>query len=109
MAKDATEWWFFTLCRIFVFEALTPDTGYFETNGERRTCFMATQRNRNSTLVWCKSSASGESGECVEVATSELSVLVRDSGNRSGVMLQFTAAQWRGFVGRIKGGTAASG
>ena len=65
---------------------------------------MPTQRNRNSALIWRKSSASGGNAECVEVASSELSVLVRDTRNRSGAMLQFSSAQWRGFVGRIKHG-----
>jgi hypothetical protein len=63
---------------------------------------MATQRNRHSTLIWHKSSASGGSGECIEVAGSGSSVLVRDSRDKSGVMLEFDHAQWRGFVRRLK-------
>lgn len=102
MAKDATEWWFFTLCRLLVFEALTPDTGYFETNGERRICYMATQSNRDSTFIWRKSSASGASGGCVEVAQADSSVLVRDSRDRPTAILKFSPAEWRRFVSSIK-------
>lgn len=87
-----------------MFEALTPDVGYFETTGEQRICFMATQPNRDSNLNWHKSSVSGGGGECVEVARWKSSVLVRDSGDQSGPVLSFTSAQWHGLVRRIKGG-----
>ena len=70
---------------------------------------MATQRNRHSTLIWRSSSASADGGNCAEVATSELSVLVRDSRDKSGVMLEFSAAQWRGFVNGLKSRDATSG
>ena len=53
---------------------------------------MATQPNRDSALIWHKSSASGGGGECVEVAQRKSSVLVRDSGDRSGPVLAFTSA-----------------
>lgn len=86
-----------------VFETPPPDTGYFEMTGERRICFMATQPNRDSRLIWRRSSASGGNGACVEVAESGSSVLVRDSHDRSGAQLAFTTFQWRVFVRRIKG------
>lgn len=70
---------------------------------------MATQPNRYSTLIWRKSSASGESGGCVEVANSQSSVLVRDSRDQRGAILKFDPGQWRGFVSRIKNGDAVSG
>jgi hypothetical protein len=70
---------------------------------------MAIQPNPNSTLIWRKSRLSGESGGCVEVARSDSSVLVRDSRNRHGAMLQVSPAQWRGFVSRIKTGNAIVG
>jgi hypothetical protein len=69
---------------------------------------MATQPNPDSTLIWRKSRLSGESGGCVEVARSDSSVLVRDSRNRSGAMLQVSPAQWHGFISRIKTGDAVS-
>ena len=65
---------------------------------------MATQPNLDPTFIWRKSSVSASAGECVEVARLESSVLVRDSGDRSGPVLAFTSAQWRGLMRRIKSG-----
>jgi hypothetical protein len=65
---------------------------------------MATQPNRDSTLVWRKSRKSGESGGCIEIALSPSSVLVRDSRDRSETTLEFSPAQWRKFVRLIKNG-----
>jgi len=71
---------------------------------------MATRPpNWDSTVVWRKSSASGINGGCVEVATFESSVLVRDSRNQAEVILEFGQVQWRGFMGRIRNGDAISG
>jgi Domain of unknown function (DUF397) len=70
---------------------------------------MASQPNRDSTLVWRKSRVSGADGGCVEVATVESSVLVRDSRNQSEATLEFSPTQWRGFVRRIKDGRMAPG
>jgi hypothetical protein len=70
---------------------------------------MATQPNRSETLIWRKSRLSGESGGCVEVANSKLSVLVRDTREPSGVILEFSPAQWRSFVRRVKNEDAVSG
>ena len=68
---------------------------------------MAIQPNRDSTLIWRRSRASGGSGNCVEVAKSRSSVLVRDSHGQSGAILKFSQAQWREFVRRIKNGKTA--
>ncbi len=68
---------------------------------------MAIQPNRDSTLLWRKSSASSASGGCVEVAKSGSSVLVRDSADRLGAVLTFTCAQWRMLVGGIRNGEIA--
>jgi hypothetical protein len=65
---------------------------------------MTTQPNRYSTLTWRKSSASGGDGACVEVAYSDSFVLVRDSRDRSGVILALTEGQWLGLLRRIKNG-----
>jgi hypothetical protein len=70
---------------------------------------MASQPNRDSTLVWQRSSASADGGNCVEVARSESSVLVRDSAARSGAMLAFSPAQWQLFVRLIQDGKLALG
>jgi hypothetical protein len=51
---------------------------------------------------WRKSSYSGDNGgECVEVATSG-AVLVRDTTDRGGPVLTFTADTWRAFTTTIK-------
>jgi hypothetical protein len=51
---------------------------------------------------WRKSSHSGSNGgECVEVATAG-TVLVRDTADRSGPMLTFTADAWRAFTAAIR-------
>jgi hypothetical protein len=70
--------------------------------GEQGICSMAVQPNRDSVLNWRKSSASGESGQCIEVAKSGSSVLVRDSHNPSGAVLVFTRAQWLGLLRHIR-------
>jgi Domain of unknown function (DUF397) len=70
---------------------------------------MATQPNRDSILIWRKSRLSGESGGCVEVASHESSVLVRDSRDQSGIVLAFTSAQWLGLLRRIRNGEAGLG
>jgi hypothetical protein len=63
---------------------------------------MAAQPNQGPVLIWHKSSASVGSGECVEVAQRESSMLVRDSGDPSGASLVLTKSQWRALVRRIK-------
>jgi Domain of unknown function (DUF397) len=52
---------------------------------------------------WRKSSYSGNGGsDCVEVGGSARRVLVRDTKDRTGPMLRFTPAAWRGFAGQLK-------
>jgi hypothetical protein len=65
---------------------------------------MTAEPKPNSTLAWRTSSASGGSGECVEVAQWESSVLVRDSRDRSGPVLAVNAAQWLGLLSRTRSG-----
>jgi hypothetical protein len=53
-------------------------------------------------LTWRKSSYSGNNGgQCVEVAAPGR-VLVRDSKNPHGAMLEFTPETWRKFTKRTK-------
>jgi hypothetical protein len=51
---------------------------------------------------WRKSSYSGDNGgECVEVASAE-AVQVRDTADRSGPVLTFTADAWQAFTATIR-------
>jgi len=71
-------------------------------------------------IAWRKSSYSGANGSCVEVAplpganlgdaadygtvASRGAIAVRDTKDRSGPALVFTARQWRAFAAGIKSG-----
>ena len=59
-----------------------------------------------SRAVWRKSTRSGSSGNCVEVADNLPGgqVALRDSKDPSGPVLVFTAAEWAAFVGGAKDG-----
>ncbi|XVQ10543.1 DUF397 domain-containing protein [Spirillospora sp. CA-255316] len=68
---------------------------------------MVDRSIRGSALIWRKSSASGDtegSEDCVEVAATGRSVLVRDSHAPAAGVLEFDFAQWRGLLGRIADG-----
>jgi hypothetical protein len=63
---------------------------------------MPAQLSQPTTLAWRKSTFSNGNGDCVEVAPYGLSVLVRDSRNRSGAVLALPPAQWSAFLRRIR-------
>jgi hypothetical protein len=57
----------------------------------------------SSALNWRTSSRSGNNGgQCVEVADAARVVLVRDTKDRDGGTLAFTAEAWRVFAGALK-------
>ncbi|HEV2370954.1 MAG TPA: DUF397 domain-containing protein [Streptosporangiaceae bacterium] len=60
-----------------------------------------------SWAAWRKSSYSGATGSCVEVArqTWAAAVAVRDSKDPTGPVLAFGPEQWADFMARVKGGT----
>jgi hypothetical protein len=52
---------------------------------------------------WRKSTYSGSNGgQCVETATDNGVVLVRDTTNRAAGTLTFTATAWQTFVTRLR-------
>ena len=53
-------------------------------------------------LNWRKSSYSGNGGQsCIEVASTDV-VLVRDTTDRTGPVLAFSAAAWQRFADQVK-------
>jgi hypothetical protein len=69
---------------------------------------MPSWDSRHSTLTWRKSKASNGANECVEMAGTSRSVLVRDSGDPAGTVLEISPAQWSSFVRRIRAGNGLS-
>jgi hypothetical protein len=52
---------------------------------------------------WRKSSYSdGNGGNCVETASNDGMILVRDTANRDGGALEFTAEAWEAFAASLK-------
>jgi predicted secreted Zn-dependent protease len=52
---------------------------------------------------WRKSSHSSD-GACVEVAFVPGEIMVRDSKNRDGATLTFTAREWKAFIAGVRSG-----
>jgi hypothetical protein len=54
-----------------------------------------------SRAQWKKSSYSGNSGNCVEVADLGQAVAVRDSKDPKGPVLVVTPSEWQGFIASL--------
>jgi hypothetical protein len=52
--------------------------------------------------LWRKSSYSGNGGQCVEVGRVGSAVAVRDTSDRDGGTLAFTASAWATFLGLVR-------
>jgi hypothetical protein len=56
-------------------------------------------------LMWFKSSYSGNGASCVECAhLPDSGMAVRDTKNRSGTVLRFTAHEWKAFLAGVRSG-----
>jgi Domain of unknown function (DUF397) len=54
-------------------------------------------------MEWRKSTYStGSGGACVETATDHGVILVRDTVNREGATIQFSASAWETFLGTLR-------
>lgn len=51
---------------------------------------------------WRKSSWSAGDGECIEVASGEYGIMIRDSKDRCGPTLKFTADSWISLLEALK-------
>jgi hypothetical protein len=57
---------------------------------------------------WRKAGRSVANGACVEAASADGRVLVRDSVNPSGAVIVYAPAIWQAFVSSAKAGTFSS-
>jgi len=69
---------------------------------------MTTAPDTRLTGLWRTSSRSTGGNECVEVAQTRESCLVRDSKQPDGTCLPVGRLAWAGFTRRIKDGTAVA-
>ena len=56
-----------------------------------------------SRAQWRKSSYSGNSGNCVEVAMTDDVIGIRDSKNPDGPVLSFSPSEWDAFIRGVTG------
>ncbi|MFB8183032.1 DUF397 domain-containing protein [Streptomyces sp. NPDC055966] len=59
------------------------------------------------TLHWQKSTYSGDSSNCVEIATTPTAIHVRDSKDTGGLQLTITSSTWTEFIRYAAGGRAS--
>ena len=66
------------------------------------SCVEVAAQHDDCDYGWRKSSYSANGGaSCVEVADRSATVLVRDTTDRGGPTLTFSAAAWRRFMARV--------
>lgn len=65
---------------------------------------MSLNRDVLQVATWRKARRSVATGECVEVAPVAGNIVVRDSMNPDGLVLQYSAVSWRSFVTETKRG-----
>ncbi len=63
---------------------------------------MPGRQSQRFALDWRTSRYSASGTECVEIASGGRLVLVRDSRNQAGTVLQFSPGQWSSFIRRIR-------
>ena len=57
-----------------------------------------------SNLQWRKAGRSANNGACVEVAPVNGQILIRDSKDQDGPIIQYSGSSWRAFLGGAKKG-----
>jgi len=62
----------------------------------------------NEAVTWTKSTYSGNNGGCVEWASLDGLIGVRDSKDKAGPVLAFDASAWQTFVDAAKAGIQPS-
>jgi len=70
---------------------------------------MTSEQESTLTRPWRKSSRSTGGNDCVEVAQTETSFLVRDSKNPDGARLAVRPQEWAAFIADIKRGAYGGG
>jgi hypothetical protein len=68
----------------------------------RTSSYSGTNGNCVEIATWRKSTRSGTNGACVEVGGAARVVLVRDTKDRVGGALAFTADAWEAFTASLR-------
>jgi Domain of unknown function (DUF397) len=74
---------------------------YYFTN---RRNLMSLSNLEVSSLQWRKARRSVNNGACVEVAAANLHVLVRDSKDQNGSIIQYPGSAWQAFLADARKG-----